>query len=62
MKMTTEKFIKLLKSHDWSYRYSDDPYMYRNGETSERKIAGIMEVQPEMKQIYDDYKNGKYRQ
>jgi hypothetical protein len=53
-----EKFEKLLKSHDWYYRMSDDPSVYKRGEANWeqiKKMAIKLEDTPGAKELWDKY-------
>ena len=52
-----DKLIELLKTHDWSYAYSDDHRYYKAGELEEREIlALIQKLGEEGKRLYHEYK------
>lgn len=57
--MTREEFIALLKRHDWGFQYSDDPVIYRAGAATWSQISNAVKVNPEFKQVFEDYVNKK---
>lgn len=56
--MDAEEFKKLLKNHDWGYRYSDDKTAYARGGHEEMQIRSLARSNPELQQILDEYRNG----
>lgn len=58
--MDKEQFIKMLESHDWSYRRSDDPSVYRKGEKSKREIYAAKRDNPELEKVYEYYNERNY--
>ena len=44
MLSTKDSFIQLLRTHDWSYEWSDDPGVFRRG-SQERQALNQMRTQ-----------------
>jgi len=44
MLSTKDSYIQLLRSHDWSYEWSDDPGVFRRG-SQERQALNQMRTQ-----------------
>lgn len=54
--MSKEDFIQLLKSHDWTYQFSDDPRVYKRGQRERDAInRGKAELGELGQQLYDIY-------
>lgn len=53
--MNKTKFQDMLRKHDWYYRMSNNPTIFRKGESSERKILSAIREDQELKKIYDDF-------
>lgn len=51
--MTPRKFWTACRVHDWTYEYSDDPNVYRNGKEEREHLQSIAEKGGEYKCIYD---------
>ena len=50
-----EKYVDMLKSHDWTYQYSDDHSVWQRGQAESDAISGMMKIlDPDMK-IYKKY-------
>ena len=56
--MEAEEFKKLLKNHDWGYRYSDDKTTYANGAHEEIQIRSLARSNSELQAILDEYRSG----
>jgi len=55
-----EKLISLLKSHDWSYYYSDDHSAYTRGAKEADDIKALVKkLGEEGQKLYDEYKSLK---
>jgi 6-phosphogluconate dehydrogenase (decarboxylating) len=52
--MTVRAYLSLLKKHDWTYDYSDDPDVWRRG-TAEREFLTSFHSDPLYKEMYNDY-------
>lgn len=54
--MSKEDFIQLLKSHDWTYQFSDDHRVYKRGQLERDAINRIKSELGELgQQLYDIY-------
>lgn len=54
--MTKEDFIQLLKSHDWTYQFSDDYKVYQRGQGERDLIREAKNNLGELgQQLYDIY-------
>jgi hypothetical protein len=53
--ITKEKFIEMLKGHDWYYMYSDDNRYYTKGRDESAAIMAAMKGNKELGKIYEDY-------
>jgi len=50
-----DKYIDMLKSHDWTYQYSDDHSVWQRGQKESEAISSMMKIlDPDMK-IYKKY-------
>lgn len=50
--MTPREFWTACRLHDWTYMYSDDPGVYRNGKESNEHLWAIAHEDEECKKIY----------
>lgn len=50
-----EELIKRLKSHDWYYDRSDDPYVYRNGREERQTIQWLVKQVLDGQDLYNTY-------
>lgn len=57
--MNKEEFLKLLEAHDWWYMMSDDHRYYTKGSAEWRVINNAMTENPELKKVYEIYKENK---
>lgn len=51
--MTPRKFWTACRIHDWTYMYSDDPEVYRNGKEEREALLRIADKGPDFKRVYD---------
>ena len=52
--MTETEYQKLLDSHDWWYRYADDPAAYERGMAHNLLLARIAESDERLKALYEE--------
>jgi hypothetical protein len=50
-----EKYIELLKNHDWYYEMSDDHNVWKRGLENEREIKRLMKLLDPHKELYKQY-------
>lgn len=58
---TKSEFLTMLRNHDWYYQMADDPSVHNRGKIKAFNIKLAIEERPELEQVYDDYRAGKYR-
>lgn len=51
-----ERLISLLKTHDWTYQYSDDYSAFEQGREVQRRIDWLVNQLPGGRELYDTYK------
>jgi hypothetical protein len=54
--MTITEYRDLLKNHDITYEYSDDPHQYRAGSNSQRNIIKYRNLTPKHTELYLNHK------
>lgn len=57
--MNATEFLDLLKSHDWTYFYSDDSRVFNRGLQKDQLIQVTMQGRKDLQQLYDDFRSGK---
>jgi len=50
------EFFELCSKFDWLYSYSDDNRVYSSGKAQERKLESMIQQNPELLQIYKDFR------
>jgi len=53
--MTKQQFWRLCKAHDWTYMYSDDARVYRQGRTESEVLADAVKAHPELISILSQW-------
>jgi hypothetical protein len=54
--MDARKFWTMCRLHDWYYRMSDDPGVYREGSEGEADLMRLAWNKPELTAIFDAWK------
>jgi len=55
--MTQEEFFNACKNHDWTYSYSDDGRVYRQGEAADSKLTAKAKTDPVFEKIHTAWYN-----
>lgn len=55
--MTPRKFWTACRIHDWTYMYSDDPEVFRNGNEERNTLLYIADKGPAFKEVYMAWHN-----
>ena len=50
-----ERYIELLKMHDWQFEYSDDHYAWLRGRSIQRDIEELAKHVDPSREIYNQY-------
>jgi len=59
--LVLDSYINLLRSHDWSYEWSDDPAVFKRG-SQERQVLRQMQTQcDEDYSVWNDHAPEIYR-
>lgn len=53
---TEQQFIDILKAHDWFYAFAENRADFDAGRQSKEEIRLILNEQPELIIIYDEYR------
>jgi 6-phosphogluconate dehydrogenase (decarboxylating) len=60
---TLNQFWKILRSHDWTYQYSDDSRVWRQGSIESSNIHDIVKQGgEEYNKLYEEYSKYAWRQ
>jgi hypothetical protein len=55
--MNQEEFFNACKNHDWTYSYSDDGRVYRQGEAADSKLRDQAKTDPVLENIHTAWYN-----
>lgn len=56
-----QRYLELLKTHDWSYEYSDDTYAYLRGKTRHNEILELAKHIDPTFALYNEHAPEDYR-
>jgi hypothetical protein len=56
-----EKYVQLLKSHDWYYDYSDDHRVWRAGSAAYSQLRGMQKNLDPQGEIWNKYAPDDYK-
>lgn len=55
--MTKLDFFNELRSHDWTYEYSDDHSVWRRGSAKQSQLKQVAEESPDHKRMFEAWNN-----
>jgi len=55
VQVNIEEYENILKTHDWTYQYSDDPSVYARGAGSLQKIHKHKNTTPKHQELFIKY-------
>lgn len=53
--MSEEDYLKLLKAHDWTYHYSDDPSVWKKGTQTSQTLMSLAKNNANLEVMYRNY-------